>query len=629
MSKINKLPQEIINQIAAGEVVERPASVVKELVDNSIDAEADQIKISLKDGGKKVIEITDNGIGIGKDDLELAFQPHTTSKLSSIEDLNTLMSMGFRGEALSTIQSVAKIEVKSKTENQTNAYKLLINPEEQNDDLQKTAHPQGTTIKVKDLFFNIPARLKYLKKANTEYRHIYETLLSYFLIHPEIHFEFYKDGKKIHALPKIKDAHANTIHPRRVKQVISSGWTDELIDFYYQGTTLKIGGLVAHPKNHFNRTQYEHIFVNNRPIYDRGVVRSVLTGFSRFIPHGQKVPFLISIKLDPSLVDVNIHPRKEEVKFANPYRVYQAIEQAIQKALQRETAKNKKIFSKVEDRIKKQDLGQKLGEKRLRNTSKYGESRQDSSGEIGSKGVNYRKTKSGKIREISFNKHSVKDSLEFSKNLLQMKDNPEDIGIKQDGGLDLDKVVKLVQIFNKYIMVEFKEELWVVDQHAMAERITYEKFLKSLETEKNNSQGLLDVPIIKLVDWQINFIEENLSFFESIGFDLEIDERSLKVKAVPIELGKADFEALFETLFSENSEIEEMEFDFEQKKKDLIASLACHNSVRSGKSLSDIEMRGMLKELANCKNSYSCPHGRPIIWELALSDIDSHFERTY
>lgn len=628
-STIKKLPQEIVNQIAAGEVIERPASVIKELLDNSIDAGAKNIEIEIKDGGLKLIQISDNGKGIAKEDLLMAFEPHATSKISDINDLNTLMTMGFRGEALSTIQSIARVTVISKTAGTELAYSLKFNTNEDNQVIQSAARTNGTTIRVEDLFFNIPARQKYLRSADTEFRKIFEILTPYFLIHPEITFKLIKDGKQYLHYLKIDGAVANTLHPNRIKDVIKAEYSNNLIDFYYEGDGAIIGGYTAHPNYRSAKSAESFVFVNNRPVNDKGIVRSVLQGYSRFIPFGEKIPFLIMVNLNPSSVDVNVHPRKEEVRFVNPYRVYSAIEQAITSALKKQINSNFTQADKDENEYN-----------RLRSDSNTVSNVNSNSDTLlfDADRTSYRRDSRGIIKEVSFNKPTsfdIQKSLEFSRevlsdkeeNLLNTTEFTQDF-ITNNGQGDNQKPVSISQIFNKYIIVEFTEEVWFIDQHAAAERAFFERLNRNLISDVKNIQHLLLAQELDLTDSQMLFIKENLEFFAKIGFEFEINEK-VSLKSVPSDLAQADMDYVFKQMFDLSSESLDLENNYNKSREDIIATMACHSSVRAGQKLSTQECYKIYYDLMNCENKFSCPHGRPAIWKQKITDLDKHFLRTY
>jgi DNA mismatch repair protein MutL len=600
--KLNKLSEQVINQIAAGEVVERPSSVVKELVDNAIDANATKIDIKIKNGGIDLIEVSDNGIGIPKENIDSVFDSHTTSKIGSIEDLNTLMSMGFRGEALSTITSVSKVSLSSKFVEEEFGNEILFN-EEGKSSVKKTPKEEGTTVKVEKIFYNIPARKKYLKTAQTEYRKIYELLSNYFLIYPNIHFTLEKDSKIVKDLSIVDDRKAGDIVPERLEEAI--GNSEGFLKLKYDGSGIKVTGYIAHPSFHKSRTSKTYIFLNNRPIYDRGIHRAIYEGYSRYIPHGQKVDFVINLNLRPDLVDVNVHPRKEEVRFENPFRIYSAIEQAVKHSLEKELSYNNsqssssstsaaKDFASIRESFNSKSPSR--SEKEYQPTNIY--------------------QKSGST--------SVKDTLLFSKELL--KDIPE-----RDNQLPWDEesdIVNIFQIFNKYIVIEFLDEkLWIIDQHAAAERINFENLSKG--KDNIDIQNYL-VPVeIEFKDNEIMFLEENKTFFDKLGILYDIKGKKVLLKTVPVEFVDSDFKKVFEDIFSLEDDISLLKKNFKKLKDDVLATISCHSSVRSGQRLKKEEMIDIFNKLKSCKNPYSCPHGRPAIWKLTLSEIDLNFERTY
>ncbi|HHX99420.1 TPA: DNA mismatch repair endonuclease MutL [Candidatus Dojkabacteria bacterium] len=610
--KLNKLSDEVVRQIAAGEVIERPASVVKELVDNSIDAKASKITVKVKNGGIDLIEVSDDGIGIPKENLPLIFQSHTTSKLNSIEDLNTLLSMGFRGEALSTITSVAKVRTESKYEEEERANAIFFN-EKGASEISTIAKEKGTTIKVENLFYNIPARAKYLKTANTEYRKIFEMLNRYFLIYPDISFTLEKDGKTVIELNAITHSKAGELHEERVREVLGKDFSDDMLKLRYEGSGIKISGFVSHPSKFKKKATNQYIFVNNRPITDRGIVRAVMEGYSRYLPFGQRIDFVINININPELVDVNVHPRKEEVRFENPFRIYSAVEEAVRHVLE------KNLSYRNEESKGVGQIGSDIDFKSIRET--YNTQVPQTSLPRASEGVKQYQQQS----LYSQNKPtSVQDSIMFSKELFKEIEPVEENQEQQDGDIR-----SIFQIFNKYIVIEFtNEKLWMIDQHAAAERINFEKLINR-EKNQTTLQNLL-VPVeIPFSKKQIIFLKDSKDFFEDLGFLFDIKSESILLKTIPAEYAEADFETIFLDIFELEDNIELLGKSLKKRKEDILATIACHGSIRTGKSLAHQEMLNLFHELKACDNAYSCPHGRPIIWKLTLSEIDNHFERTY
>lgn len=635
MSKLNKLSQEVINQIAAGEVVERPASIVKELVDNSIDADATKISVKIKEGGIDLIEISDNGYGIPRENISSIFDPHTTSKISSIEDLNTLISMGFRGEALSTITSVSKVRVDSKFEKEDIASSISFN-ENGKSDITSIAKETGTTVRVENVFYNIPARRKYLKSANTEYRKIYDTLRKFYLIYPNIHFILEKDGKRVDDITAVKGSKAGDILLERVEDVFGKSNGPELIKVFLDGNGMRITGYISHPSVHKSKSTNQHIFLNKRAIVDRGVIRAVMEGYSRYVPSGQKNDFVLSIEINPNLVDINVHPRKEEVRFENPYRVYLAVEEAVKHALEKAlsyknvhnvsvddyqnsfkpTHSGKFDFSSIRENLNKNNKEQESSQSAIFATKSF------SSG--GSSNYNY--------KNVYDKGTSVKDSLIFSKEILSQTVNNSKDSIDNIDTSIFDEntdIVKIFQIFNKYIFVEYSNSVcWIIDQHACAERINFEKLIDS-EGGNIDLQNLL-VPVdISFGKNELIFLEQSKDFFSDLGFIFDVEERSIKLRSVPAEFASSDFVKIFTNILGMEDDLSVLQKSLSERKNDILATIACHGSIRSGQKLEKEEMLSLIDQLKQCKNAYSCPHGRPIIWKISLPEFDSHFERTY
>jgi DNA mismatch repair protein MutL len=362
------------------------------------------------------------------------------------------------------------------------------------------------------------------------------------------------------------------------------------------------------------------MFVNDRAISDKGIYRAVHEGFSRYIPHGQKVDFVIKIDMDPEFVDVNVHPRKEEVRFENPYRIYSAIENAVRHTLEKKLSFRDTPSSGQSDM---EDSNIPTG--RTKDFSSIRERFNKASTSASARGKsegyeNQNLYSSGKST-------SVRDSLLFSKEILSSETHEED----QREALPWEekmKVRNVFQIFNKYVVVEFIDErLWVIDQHAAAERINFEKLSKG----KNglDLQNYLVPTEIDLKKEEALFLEEASNFFEEIGIIYEIENSTLKLKTAPTSFSESNFEEIFNEIFSLENNIEDLGKNLEKRRDDLLATISCHSSIRSGQKLSREEMLNLFKELSDCENPYSCPHGRPAIWKLTLPEIDNNFERTY
>lgn len=607
--KLNKLTDEVVRQIAAGEVIERPASVVKELIDNSIDAGASRISLKIRNGGIDLIEVSDNGIGIPRENLASVFEAHTTSKLKSIEDLNNLLSMGFRGEALSTITSVAIVTTESRFSSEDTGSKIEFT-EKGNFEMTTIAKENGTTVKVENLFYNIPARRKYLKTSSTEYRKIYELFIKYILIYPNISFVLEKDGKNVLNLKAVSNSKPGEILEDRALYVLGKDFKSEMLAIFYKGNGISLSGYISHPGQHKNKAKAQFVYLNNRAIYDRGIVRAVMEGYSRYIPFKQKVDFVLNIKLKPELVDINVHPRKEEVRFENPFRVYSAIEEAVKHTL----------------------------EKNLSFRTESGTFTPDSSVSTDFKSIreNYNRENHSKPQSIEYEKSdglfdnkstAVRDSIIFSKELFSEIPST-DINSKEFP-LKNEDIKSINQVFNKYIVVEYSNDLlWIVDQHAAAERINFEK-LQNREQNNQNLQNLLIPEKISFSPSQLLLLDEHKEFFSQLGFIYLVHEDNISLKTVPAEYSESDYKQIFLDIFELEEDISNLKRNFVKRKEDILATISCHGSVRAGQRLMRDEMIDVIRSLKACKNPYSCPHGRPIVWVLKLSEIDSHFERTY
>ena len=598
--KLNTLPQELVNQIAAGEVIERPASVVKELVDNSIDAKATKIQIKVVNGGMDLIEVSDNGRGIPQENLSDIFKPHTTSKISSLEDLNTLLTMGFRGEALSTILSVAEVSLISKPFNSDIGSKIVF--KNFNDfTIKKAARESGTVVSVKNIFGNIPARRKFLKATSTEYKKILDVLYPYFLIYPNIHFIVQKDSRVVIDLLSIQDSKENSVVKERVEEILKEEFVSRMLKLFFDGGGIKITGLVAHPSDHQKRTINQYIFVNGRPIWDSGIVRAVIQGYERYIPFGERIPFILLMDIKPELIDVNVHPRKEEIRFLNPFRTYSAVEEAVKKAISGVTSYRidsefKPTVGVTSSSFVNRDMDRKI---------------------YSSKNISFKPNQSG----------SVRDSLLFSKEVLNDTLYTKNEQPIENGGSSA--VRNIFQIFNKYIVIEFENEtLWIIDQHAAAERITFEKLLNSKE-KKIEQQNLLVPFTLTFSQKEISVLEDLKEFFSDLGFQYAISNEKVDIQVVPVEFVLANFRKLFDEIFSLSEDISDISKSLSKMREDILATISCHTSVRSGQSLHREEMIDIYKKLIGCENPYSCPHGRPAVWKMKLSEIDSNFERTY
>lgn len=612
MGKIIQLPQHIINQIAAGEVVEGPHSVVKELIENSIDAGATHITISLVKGGIQEIKIDDNGSGIEKDDISILFSPHTTSKIKEIEDLKDILTLGFRGEALSSIASVSEVNITSMVQTIGPPAYSIFHKSNQIGKLTPTNRTGGTTIIVRNLFRDIPARAKFVSSEQTNLRKCVHEVHRHALINPTIRFTINHNGKNLADYLAVDVGNSDIkqiIHPSRVEQVLGEKYKDNLLSVFYKENSFTIGGYIGHPRVAKDRTADAYLFINNRPVWDKGIVRAIYSGMNRFIPQESKLPFVIMIKIDPSQVDINVHPRKEEIRLANPFRTYSSVTFAIKKTIE-ENTKEDIIYTGNDFTEKSENIDYATHRLRENETPSY------------NKGSSYNTPKTN----FSSTGGSTKQALYFSQNLLTSPTADEN-------SHNIFAFKKAIQYLNRYIILEKNSELWIVDQHAAAERIRFEELLNDYESDGIDkvSQNIL-VPVVLLLNLDEKLkLEELMPLLVKLGFSISITEQDslhkAQIKAIPQQLVNGNIEQLLRSLISYADSPQELENTIKTAYEDIIATISCHNSLRANQEITSNEANELINKLMKCKNPYSCPHGRPIIWKLTTQEIDDNFNR--
>lgn len=597
---IIKLHPTLVNKIAAGEVVERPASVLKELMENAIDAKATKISANLQDYGNKKIEMVDNGTGMSKDDAIIACDSHTTSKISTLQDLEDINSMGFRGEALASISAVSRLTLISKPQKDKVGTKIQIDSGKV---ISKEDTPtnKGTTIAVERLFHIIPARKKFLKSKNTEYKHLLVTFFNYALAFPNIHFSLSHNNKTVYNLPSMTADNFNDELLVRINDLFGSKISSNLVEIHYSSPYIQIGGFVGHPSIARSQRSYQLTFLNKRPISDKLISRAVYDAYQSLIPKGKYPIFFLFINLDPRKVDVNVHPRKSEVRFERPDQIYQSVKQAAKgtllKFLQKDTKNALKEYSKFQ------------------------------------KTIPAFKHKVSKIqKDVKPSKgFQIKDSIKFTEALLKEdKDQKFSKITKEAASFQIPTIPRAFQVFNNYIIIERKDTLLVIDQHAASERVTYESFIKQTEINKIETQRLLIGEIIELNKIEFAILRGYREQLSKLGLKLSIFGKSaFKVEEIPALIAKTNIKELIANIVSELEEETRGKAaqSFEHVKNHIIETMACHSSIRSGMKLHVEEIKDLVEKLLKCNNPYSCPHGRPIIWKIERSELEKKFKR--
>lgn len=617
MGKIQVLSPELINLIAAGEVVERPASVVKELVENSIDAQATNIKVWITDGGLSEIKIVDNGIGMEKEDAELAFTQHATSKISSAADLESIISMGFRGEALASISSVSDVVMDTKTA-AGEAVRVTISSS------SLSASPaawstQGTSITIKNLFAHVPARKKFLKSVQTEYNHIYDTLISISLSHPHIHFEFYHQGKLITRLPATNDI------TTRIFDIWGEQVSEQLYEIHGEIPGGKLTAFIGKPEAGRKDRKLQYLFINKRAVQEKALQRAIQDAYTGFLPKELYPTYFVYLELDPKIVDVNVHPRKLEVRIENGQQLFGALRNLISNEL------NKSTKQEILDRIH----GQKIEE----SSSAAFTSKQQHIPQSSYSPPSFTAPKTFNSPSPKFQSQPrVQQGLAFTQSLLQNDSReviaPESTMSTTSNLAQLNSAANynLLQVFATYIIYQQDDYVVFVDQHAAAEKILYEKFRKQL----NHGRGRpLLTPII--IDLHPDDYAKALSYADQlhkIGITLEdFGKNTVQITQLPELTPHLDVSKFIQELQPAgdlpevNKENLAAARDIPEETHYLIATMACHGAIRAGQILNTAEMRQILNDLAECELPYNCPHGRPVSWKLHISELEKNFKR--
>ncbi|MCX8057349.1 MAG: DNA mismatch repair endonuclease MutL [Ignavibacteria bacterium] len=604
MKKIKILPEYVASKIAAGEVVQRPESVVKELLENSIDAQASHITLIIKDAGKTLIQVIDDGIGMSEEDARLAFHRHSTSKISDIEDLERITTLGFRGEALYSIAAVSRVELKTKTEDMDLGTHIIIEGGkflEQN----KVNCERGTNITVKNLFFNVPARRNFLKSNATEFKHIYDTFQRLSLSHINIRFTFIDDDRLVIDLPQ------SSIE-KRIQYYFGESFLESLIPVRFENQDLHIWGYIGAP--HFAKKVkgQQFLFLNNRFVINKSVSHAVYRGYEHLIEKGEYPFYLIFINLDPKRIDVNVHPSKLEVKFDDENFIYSTIYSAVKEAL------TSKDFS---PQIELKEADDFAVQTRFKNPivepysfiakEVYGEPKKElptQETQINSSSMRVQKNN---LFEIDFLENTNEVSISYT------QENLDEATVTRQAW----------QLHNKYILTPIKNGLMIIDQHVAHERILYEKAIQSIENSLPFSQQLLFPQTIELSKPDLELILELKDYFEKIGFDIKTSGKSsITIYGIPqdVKQGK-EKKVLLEIL--------EMYREFAltnvtDEKDNIAKSFACKSAIKAGDPLTEKEMLSLIDNLFACKIPFVCPHGRPVFIKLTIDELDRRFGRT-
>lgn len=619
MPTIELLSQNTIDQIAAGEVVERPASVVKELIENAIDAGADAVTVELKEGGISLIRVTDNGCGIEKEQVKKAFLRHATSKITSIDDLSYATSLGFRGEALSSIAAVSQVEIITKTKESLTGVKYAIAGGKE-EDLEEIGAPNGTTFLVRNLFYNTPARKKFLKQPQTEAGYVAELMEHIALSRPDISVKFVNNGQvKFHTS-------GNGELKEVIYRIYGREMAEAVIAFDADCELCKIHGYIGKPEINRSNRNYEIYFMNGRFIKDDLISKALEEGYRQYLMQ-HKFPFVVlHMEMEPKEIDVNVHPSKMQIRIHKGNELYEFVSGALREKLhqiemipqvrlvEEEKEKTQPIkapepfeTNRIENMLKEASTVYHTQENRKTITSKILGSIHD---EIPNRGEGIHSN------VIKANQHILVEKptqLDLFEEKILIKDVRQEYRI-------------LGQIFDTYWLIGFHDKLLIVDQHAAHEKVKYERLLKELSEKNISSQRLNPPMILSLTGREKELLEEFMPQFEAIGFEIEeFGGDSYAVRSIPVDLYGCNEKELFTEILDELSD-NPMKGTPEVVLQKL-ASMACKAAVKGNHSMDIKEMESLIDELLTLENPYHCPHGRPTIISMSKYEIEKKFKR--
>jgi len=612
-NRIQQMPNQLINQIAAGEVVERPASVVKELLENSLDAASSKIDIDIEQGGTKLIRIRDNGQGIHKDDLALALSRHATSKIRNLDDLEHIKSLGFRGEALPSIASISRMNITSRQAD-ADGYKVQ-GQDEQSANVSPAAHSNGTTIEVRDLFYNVPARRKFLRTEKTEFNHLEDVVKRIALSH------FNVDVTLTHNQRVIKQWRAASNQQQmeqRIAEVCGKAFVEQSQYMNFEAANLKLHGWIALPSFSRSTADMQYFFVNGRIIRDKLVTHAVRQAYQDVLYHGRHPAYVLFLELDPTLVDVNAHPTKHEVRFREGRLVHDFLFRGIHKALadvRPETAAVDDLNSvglapgNLQTEAPMPNSAQPM-QASLAGVSNYGgPAYSNGGGNFGGRPSNMAT--------------QVNEQIQAYANLSRSLPSTDAGNAAEIPPLGF----AVAQLHGIYILSQTANGMVVVDMHAAHERITYERMKQDMQQGNLASQPLL-VPIsMSLSEKEAQLAEEQTGIFSELGFELDRSApESIRIRQIPVILARADAEALVRDVLSDLLSYGSSE-RIRNAINTVLGTMACHGSVRANRSLTIPEMNALLRDMETTERSGQCNHGRPTWTEFSLDAMDKWFMR--
>lgn len=638
MGRINLLDQSVFNKIAAGEVVEKPASIVKEFIENSLDAKATDIIIEIENGGIDKIKVVDNGIGIHPDDVKSAFLPHATSKIKTTEDLSNILTLGFRGEALASIASVSKVKMQTK-QAEFELGKVIEIEGGIIKNFSDDSLNNGTIIEVSDLFYNIPARRKFLRKSKSEESDITNLMVRYILANPKIKFTYIIDGVTYYKTngTNLEDA---------IYLIYKKDCLNNLIKVDYNNDEISINGYISKPTYTKSNRTYQTLIINGRYVINSLISTSIQNAYGSSLMKGQFPFYVLNFNLPNNLLDVNVHPNKLDVKFENTQKVYGYFYTAISKALlnfsevkkidddfldvSRERSKileklNKNYEGKSFNQTENLDIQSKKDEilKTYANLTTKEYTFNDSP--ILSKVLETQLNNLDKVEEVNIDNKNVQNDLPKVENVLPNQNN---FTTKQEIFESVNKLdYKIIgTVFETYILIEINSSLYVFDQHACHERINYDKLLKELDAKNIALQPLLIPYILNTNSLEAEFLEQNIDNLNELGFEISLfGDKCYKISTVPQVLATINLKEFFADLFSDLNSYKKLTTKDILKEK--LSQKACKASVRAGDKLSENDIQILLNIMKENNMTLACPHGRPAVIEITKNELEKWFKR--
>ena len=644
MGDIVLLDEQTINKIAAGEVVDRPASIVKELVENSIDAKATAISIEIYKGGVSYIKIIDNGTGFKSDDIDLAFERHATSKIRKEEDLSKITSMGFRGEALASVAAISKITLTTKNVNESIGTRVRV---EAGNILQKQEIPavDGTQIEIRDVFYNVPARFKFLKKDYTEAGYIEDVVTRIALSNPHISFRYINNGKTVIQTSGTGNLH-DTIYDIFGKEIYNA-----VVPIEYEMSDMIVTGMIGLPSISRSTRMHQYTFINNRYIKDKTIATAIDKACEQKFAIN-KHPFIVcNLKMNPAFIDVNVHPAKLEVKFSDEAKVFDVIYHAVRSALEKNN-KETSPFSIVKEEQKIEQISKDLvnngviqkeekkfdfesATKKLYNkpsvqvnTNSLIESLNDKIGDINTEVLEEKVVDNNVVENVENNQKSLDKTEQLEQtetpqfNVETYEEEPSMLQNEKEPIL----YKYIGNVFDTYIIIQIEDKMYIIDQHAAHERLLYEQIKEAYYSKDRQSQLLLIPILVKLSEKEMDIVLNNKEMFEKSGFILEeFGEDTIKISGVPNIGYDIDYKSMFidtieELLGANKTEKSEKEFRF-------LATLACKAAVKGKMKLDTKEQISLIDQMVKLDNPFTCPHGRPTAYPISKYEIERKFLR--